>query len=213
MLARAQVDTSQLTRTLNQLQPTAAFTALQPHHDNDLAFLSKQAHESALISCIEEGRRRTVNDFYTNMRQEMIRDWDRKKFQVLEDLARHHPALVSTEGMTDAPGTPTGTPQQRRRSMSAARRTSGNQFEPYSQSLFNQQPAASGTSELHMHAKMMKYDHAVARINGFRKRDAPVATLTVLADAATSTASQNNTVRSLCKRFRFSSRDFSAPSR
>ena len=201
LLANAQVDTSTLSRTLNALQPATAFAPLTGRADNDIPSICRQAHESILIAAIEEGRRDTIRDFYATLRQDMMRDWEKKKMQIFDELARHHPALVadSDTAMGDdstsghAPG---GSGSPLRNSSRSGRRVStgyGSAFGSSAQSnaAAPQSSTAEAGNDLHLHTKSMKYEQAVARINAYRKEGLPVGVLTLLANAA-ATAGSND---------------------
>lgn len=183
MLASAKVDTSQLSRTLNALQPTSAFTPLEPHTDTDISLISRQAHQSVLVSCIEEGRRQTIHDFHASLKQNMLDEWERKKAQVFDQLNKHHPTLLA-DAATDAAGS-SGMgdgPSPKRRT----RRLSAGAPEGYGSSSSASAQLGPG-SELAMHTKMMRYDAAVAKVNQARLSDAPIAAASTMADAALST--------------------------
>lgn len=182
MLASAKVDSSQLTRTLNALQPASAFTPLEPHTDTDIGLISRQAHQSVLVSCIEEGRRQTIHDFYASLKQNTLNEWEAKKAQVFDQLNKHHPTLLSdpsASGQTD--GADGSSPKRRALS---GKRLSSTVSETYSNS--STSPALGPGSELAMHTKMMRYDAAIARLNQARLSDQPTPVASLLVDAALS---------------------------
>lgn len=188
MLASAKVDTSQLSRTLNALQPASAFTPLELHTDTDIALISRQAHQSVLVSCIEEGRRQTIQDFHASLRQNMLDEWERQKAQVFEQLNKHHPTLLSdaaadvlVAGGGSGPAADGSSPKRRSRRLS----TEGYGSSSSTSASFSNQQLGPG-SELAMHTKMMRYDAAVSKINQARLYDVPIAAASTLAEAALS---------------------------
>lgn len=194
MLAQANVDTSQLTRTLNALQPSSAFVPLQAHKDNDVHFMIRQAQESALVACIEESRRQTLQDFHNQLREQTLRDWERQKSELFDELARHHPALVAdgstsndsfSNNIASSSNLAGSSSMNRPRRSSVSKKSSnGPSYEAYMSPASTSASPLQPGSELQMHNKMMKYDQAIGRITHARKQGTPIAAVSVLADAA-----------------------------
>ena len=173
LLAQAQVDASALNRTLASLQPQNAFAPLQAHADNDISFLTRQAHQSILVDCVEQGRQETMRDFYTSLREDMFRDWEKQKQSIFEELGRHHPALLSNSEDPSSSSSP----------HRKLRKSTGYGSNPTSASYLNQAASLGPGSELALHTKMMKYDTVIARLNECRKSNTSIGILTLLSDA------------------------------
>jgi len=60
----------------------------------------RHTHEQSIISSIEEGRRQTNEDFYTQLDSQMRKDWERQKERLFDELGRHQVGTGGPEGAT-----------------------------------------------------------------------------------------------------------------
>ncbi|GAA5992093.1 hypothetical protein JCM11641_002537 [Rhodosporidiobolus odoratus] len=171
-LASGGVNADQLSSNINSVNLTGTFEPLVPLSDTDVEGYLRHTHEQAIISAIEENRRQTTSDFYRNLDVKMRRDWEKQKEKLFEELGRHQ--LLSAGGAE-------GTPKR------AGRKgfDTGSPVAPLSSSFST--PGTSGGS-LQMHAKMMRYDRVIRRLNEFRKEGYAFGLVNALGEASVGTA-------------------------
>ncbi|BGP18714.1 hypothetical protein JCM10213_009192 [Rhodosporidiobolus nylandii] len=167
ILASGGVNADQLSSNINQVGNLAGtFEPLVPLSDTDVEGYLRHTHEQAIISAIEENRRQTTTEFYKNLDVRMRRDWEKQKERLFEELGRHQPLSAQQEG----------TPKRQRTGFEK-----GSPHAPLSSSLST---PATGQSSLQMHAKMMRYDRVVRRLNEFRKEGFAFGLVNALGEAS-----------------------------
>ncbi|GAA5858920.1 hypothetical protein JCM8547_007156 [Rhodosporidiobolus lusitaniae] len=153
LLASGGVNADQLSSNINNVNLATTFEPLVPLSDTDVEGYLRHTHEQAIISAIEENRRATTSDFYRNLDTRMRRDWEKQKEALFEELGRHQPGAVA--GVAETP-----------------RRGAGGRtgFDTGSPSVpLSATSTSSAGGSLQMHAKMMRYDRVIRRLNEFRK--------------------------------------------
>lgn len=181
LLAHGNIDFPLVSRTLNNLDPAAAFAPLQPLHDTDIEGHLRHAHEQTIISAIEEGRRSTVDTFYRTLESNMRKDWEKQKELVFEELGRHAPSastsnsIAPTSGLRKSLGRDTGFGEV---SSSPSRHMQ------------------TGVSQLQLHPKMMRYGLVTQKLNNYRKQDIPFGIINAYMDASIGGSAANDTVSS-----------------
>lgn len=169
-----------MSRTLNTLDPAAAFAPLQPLHDTDIEGHLRHAHEQTIISAIEEGRRSTVDMFYRNLETNMRKEWEKQKELVFEELGRHAPAASTSTSLVQ--------------SSSALTKGIGRDTGYGDLSSSPVRHAQSGSSQLQMHPRMMRYGIVTQKLNDHRKQDIPFGIVDAYAEASTGGSATSDTV-------------------
>ncbi|GAA5823921.1 hypothetical protein JCM11251_003347 [Rhodosporidiobolus azoricus] len=170
LLASGGVNADLLSTNINNVGNLAGtFEPLVPLSDTDVEGYLRHTHEQAIISAIEENRRQTTQDFYHGLDTRMRRDWERQKEKLFEELGRHQPLASGASGMKE-------TPRKGRGGFEA-----GSPSAPLSST-----PASSsaGQGSLQMHAKMMRYDRVIRRLNDFRKEGFAFGLINALGEAS-----------------------------
>jgi nuclear pore complex protein Nup93 len=186
LLAHGNIDFPLVSRTLNNLDPAAAFAPLQPLHDTDIDGQLRHSHEPTIITAIEEGRRATVDNFYRTLDLDMRREWEKQKELVFEELGRHAPVASSSSG-TSANGSLT---------RSLTRDTGFGDA-----SMSSARPVQHGNSHLQMHPKMMRYGMTTHKLNDYRKQGIPFGIVNAYMTSGTSGSSATDAVslvKSVC---------------
>lgn len=80
------MDAPALASTIAGLNTSNTFQPLNPLHDTDVAGFLRHTHEQTLISSIEESRRQAELDFYENINQKIMKDWEARKRKIFEEL-------------------------------------------------------------------------------------------------------------------------------
>lgn len=163
LAAHGNVNYPFISRTLNSLDPAAAFAPLQPLQDTDLEGHLRHAHEQTIISAIEEGRRSTIRDFYANMEKKMQRDWEAQKELIFEEIGRH----ASTSGTSGS---------------SLARSSSNRRLANDVRMQEDTSSSLSGSTQ--MRPRQVKYALAVRRINDGRRQGLSTAAIDLLSEAS-----------------------------
>lgn len=86
LLARANVDAPALASSIAGLNTSNTFQPLNPIHDTDVAGFLRHTHEQTLVSAIEESRRQAELDFYENINNRIMKDWEARKRKIFEEL-------------------------------------------------------------------------------------------------------------------------------
>lgn len=188
LLSHGKVDFPLVSRTLNNLDPAAAFAPLQPLHDTDIEGHLRHAHEQTIISAIEEGRRATNRNFYKTLENNMRKDWERQKELVFEELGRHAPSS-SSSAVAGPSGSLVGSSSGGRRSLSSREHGFGE-----STSSPSRQTISTPGSQLQMHTRMMRYDRATRRLNEYRKQGTPLGIVSVYSEASVGGSSSSDSV-------------------
>ncbi|GAA6041370.1 hypothetical protein JCM8097_007689 [Rhodosporidiobolus ruineniae] len=165
LLASGGVNADQLATTINSVNVASTFEPLVPLSDTDVEGYLRHTHEQAIISAIEENRRATTSDFYRNLDVRMRRDWEKQKERLFEELGRHQPA-------------PGGAAETPRRGGKGRDGFEGSPSIPLSSA------APAKGSSLQMHAKMMRYDRVIHRLNDFRKEGYAFGLVNALGEAS-----------------------------
>ncbi|MBW0496005.1 hypothetical protein O181_035720 [Austropuccinia psidii MF-1] len=179
LLAGAGVNAEELGKTIDGVDLRGTFEPLQPLQDTDVEGYLKHEHEQLIIASIEEGRRKTIQDFYQILDRSMRQNWQDHKELLFEELARHQPQSSdsihftsifshshSSNNLSENLNTPTGSPDNFSKKP--------NSKNPHSDSTNPQIIGGSrnGLNQADMHSKMIKYDQAVSKLNQARRQNA-----------------------------------------
>ena len=146
--------------------------------DTDIEGLLRHEHEQTIVSSIEEGRRETLNDFYSSVEKSMLMDWEKSKKRIFDELGQHQ-AGAAANGASDSP---------LNKSFRASRGFAG--FSDISrQSAASPILAVSSQAgpEKPMHKRMVKYAEIVTKLNEYRSSNANFAPASAFMDASSST--------------------------
>ncbi|GAA5894119.1 hypothetical protein JCM6882_007988 [Rhodosporidiobolus microsporus] len=180
LLASGGVNADQLSSNINAVGNLAGtFEPLVPLSDTDVEGYLRHTHEQAIISAIEENRRSTTQDFYRSLDTRMRRDWEKQKEKLFEELGRHQP-LSAAAGAAETP-----------------RKGGRGGFESGSPSIPLSSTPSTTTAggSLQMHAKMMRYDRVIRRLNEFRKEGFAFGIVNALGEASVGTGGGNGDAR------------------
>lgn len=166
LLAQAGVNASELGREVRDIDLTGTFEPLVPLSETDVDGFLRHTHEQTIISTIEEGRRATQNDFYQRLDAKMRRDWNKQKERLFDELGRHQPSTSQVSSATTTTRKRGALPEQQQQQV---------------------------TGSLQMHAKMMRYDTVVHRLNDYRRQGYAFALSSALTEASAATGSTSST--------------------
>ena len=157
-LANGGIDASELADTINAANIANTFEPLQPIYDTDVESYLKHEHEQVILSAIEEGRRETLQDFHRNLDRTMHRDWERQKRKILDELGQHQASSASAS-IADRSAA----------DLTAAASTSAYTLSQSTGAGTGAGAGALGTGSMsQMHAKMVRYQTVVSRLNASR---------------------------------------------
>ncbi|QRW05028.1 nucleoporin-interacting protein NIC96 [Ceratobasidium sp. AG-Ba] len=88
LLAGGNVDANAHADLVANLNTVATFAPLTQLHDADVSGYLRHSHEQTIISCIEEGRRETEQEFYRVLDERVRRDWEVRKKKIFDELGK-----------------------------------------------------------------------------------------------------------------------------